>query len=187
MGDIFHVWVGERRFETASIRRLCATLRELRSAGLAIDYIEGNRDFFLADSEYADLFTSVGSEVALLSGGVRYLVIHGDGLDPQDRQYLFWRDLSKSRLSRFLMFNLPRGVAQRTLDRTEARLAKTNFKHRVSIPKEELSSYAEKRLAEGYDVLLMGHYHEPVEWQVAGGRVRILDAWFNSQRVERLE
>lgn len=187
LGDIFHVWVGEKRFETASIRRLCATFRELRDQGLGIDYIEGNRDFFLADSEYAELFSSVGSEVALVSGGVRYLAVHGDGLNPADRQYLFWRNLSKSRLSRFLMFNLPRGLAQRALDRTEARLAKTNFKHRVGIPEEELGSYADKRLAEGHDVLLMGHYHEPVEWQVAGGRVRILDAWFNSQQVEWLK
>ena len=39
---------------------------------------------------------------------------------------------------------------------------------------------------EGHDVLLLGHFHEPRVWKVAGGEVRLLDAWFRSREVEWL-
>ena len=38
----------------------------------------------------------------------------------------------------------------------------------------------------GHDVLLLGHFHEPRQLRVAGGEVRLLDAWFRSRRVEWL-
>lgn len=187
MGDIFHVWVGNRRFETPAIRDVTARLLEMRRDGLEIDYIEGNRDFFIAGSAYAEAFSSVGAEVRLTVGSRRYLAVHGDGVDESDRQYLFWRRLSKSRLSRALMFHLPSAIAQWALDTTEAGLAQTNFKHRAGIPRQAISRYAERRLEEGHDTLLLGHFHAPHCWAVDGGEVRILDAWYNSRRIEWLD
>lgn len=184
LGDIFHVWVGARRFETPAIRTIYDVLLSLKGRGVPIDYIEGNRDFFLAGSPYAGAFSSIGNEATVEAAGRRCLLVHGDGLNPGDRQYLFWRWLSKSRLSRAMILNLPTSVAQGALDRTEASLSRTNFEHRQSIPRDAISRYAEARLAEGFDSLLLGHYHEAVEWQISGGGVRIVDAWFNSRRIE---
>jgi UDP-2,3-diacylglucosamine hydrolase len=186
LGDIFHVWVGARRFETPAIRTIHGILRSLAGAGVVIDYIEGNRDFFLAESPYAGVFSSIGSELVVESRGRRILIVHGDGLNPSDRQYLFWRWLSKSRLSRALILNLPTAVARQALHRTEAGLARTNFEHRQGIPRDAITGFAERRLAEGFDLLILGHYHEEAEWEVRGGTVRIVDAWFNSHRVEWL-
>src|ERR1700681_2799297 len=59
MGDLFQAWVGYRRFETPDVTAMVAALRRLRERGLRIDYIEGNRDFFLAGSPYADAFDRV--------------------------------------------------------------------------------------------------------------------------------
>jgi len=187
MGDIFHVWIGDRRFETEVIRRVFGALLALRQQGMRIDYIEGNRDFFLARSPYAEAFTSIGSEVSLECPSGRYLVIHGDGLNDRDRQYLFWRWLSKSSLARALMLNLPSRIARWAVQRAETGLAKTNFRHRVGVPHAAITSYAERRLAAGHDALLLGHFHRPESWRVAGGEVRILDAWFNSRAVEWLD
>ena len=47
LGDIFHVWVGSRKFETPEVRKVVPELRALRDAGVRVDYVEGNRDFFL--------------------------------------------------------------------------------------------------------------------------------------------
>ena len=119
-------------------------------------------------------------------GGVRYLAVHGDGLNDRDWQYRFWRSLSKSALTRFLVRSIPRGVAHRMVHSTERRLSQTNFKHRAALPEEAIRRYAERRLAEGHDVLLLGHFHEPRVWRVPGGEVRLLDAWFRSRAVEWL-
>ncbi len=184
LGDLFQAWVGSRKFETAGIAEVVAALRRVRARGIPVHYIEGNRDFFLASSPYADAFDTIGSEVAFESAGRRYLAVHGDGLNDRDLQYLAWRALSKSRLSRLLVLRTPRRFAQRVVEKTERKLSKTNFKHKAALPEAAIRTYAERRLSEGHDTLLLGHFHEPQTWQVKGGEVRLLDAWFHSHQIE---
>jgi hypothetical protein len=44
--------------------------------------------------------------------------------------------------------------------------------------------YASGRIAEGHDLVVLGHFHAARTWRVNGGEVRLLDAWFRSRRVE---
>lgn len=184
LGDLFHVWVGARRYETPEVRAVSAILRQLRAKGFRIDYLEGNRDFFIGRGPYADLFDFVGTEIDFEVDGRRYLAVHGDGLNDRDYLYRFWNWLSKSPMSRFFMMNLPRGVAGWLVGVTERQLAKTNFKHKSSIPQAVIRDYAQRRFDEGFDVLLLGHFHEARRWQVGEGEVLLLEAWFRSHRVE---
>ena len=186
MGDLFQAWVGFRSFETEDVRAVVAALRDLRAEGIRIDYVEGNRDFFLAGSPYADAFDRIALETSFEVGGVRYLAVHGDGLNDQDWKYHFWRRLSKSAPVRLAIRATPRALANKMVHSTERRLSQTNFKHRAALPEAAIRAYAGRRLAEGHDVLLLGHFHEPRVWQVDGGEVRMLDAWFRSREVEWL-
>ncbi len=184
LGDLFQVWVGYRQYETAGVRGFLECLSELRERGIPVHYIEGNRDFFLARGPYRSSFDSVGAEHAFTAGGVRYLAVHGDGLNERDRQYLAWRWLSKSAPVRMVIRHLPEAMVGRFVHSTERKLTGTNFKHKVRIPEAAIRRYAERRLAEGHDVLLLGHFHEARCWRVSGGEVRLLEAWFKSRRVE---
>ncbi|HEX4959778.1 MAG TPA: metallophosphoesterase [Thermoanaerobaculia bacterium] len=186
MGDLFQAWVGFESFETPDVAAVVAALRDLRRQGIEIDYVEGNRDFFLAGSPYAGTFDRVALETAFTVGGVRYLAVHGDGLNDRDWKYRFWRRLSKSAPVRFAVCHTPKALAHRAVHSTEKRLSQTNFKHRAALPEAAIRRYAERRLAEGHDVLLLGHFHEPRVWSVPGGEVRLLDAWFRSREVEWL-
>jgi UDP-2,3-diacylglucosamine hydrolase len=186
MGDLFQAWVGFRSFETEDVRAVVAALRDLRARGVRIEYVEGNRDFFLAGSPYAGAFDRVALETSFEVGGVRYLAVHGDGLNDQDWKYRFWRRLSKSAPVRLAVRATPRTLANKMVHSTERRLSRTNFKHRAALPEAAIRAYAERRLAEGHDVLLLGHFHEPRVWKVEGGEVRLLDAWFRSREVEWL-
>ena len=82
------------------------------------------------------------------------------------------------------MFHLPRSLAGRLVHQTEQQLSGTNFKHKQQIPEAAILAFAQRRLAEGYDRLLLGHFHEPTVWSVSGGEVRLVDAWFNTREVE---
>lgn len=188
LGDLFQAWVGLPKFETPEIGAVVAALGELRDRGVRLEYVEGNRDFFLRDSVYAGLFERVALETSAEIGGRRVLFVHGDGLNDRDRPYLFWRWLSKRAWVRWLLRALPASLARRFVASTERRLGDTNFKHKARIPEEAIRRYAERRLGgnppEGYDLLVLGHFHEPRSWRVAGGEVRLLEAWFHSRRVE---
>ena len=186
LGDLFHVWVALRRFETPDVRAVIEAIRRLRQRGVAVDYIEGNRDFFVRGGPYERELDAVGTELAFAAAGRRYLAIHGDGLDDRDYKYRFWRWLSKNRVSRVAAGLLPSSVASRIVHTTERELARTNFKHRVHLPREVIVGYAERRLREGHDAVIMGHFHESRRWAAAGGEVRIIDAWFRTRRLEWL-
>jgi UDP-2,3-diacylglucosamine hydrolase len=184
LGDIFQAWVGFRQFETPAVRAILDAVATLRAKGLRVDYIEGNRDFFIAEGPYREAFDFVGLETSFEAAGRRFLAVHGDGLNDRDRQYLAWRWLSKSWPVKTAIRSLPKPVVSRFVDRTERKLSVTNFKHKAAVPEAAIRRYAERRLAEGHDVLLLGHFHEPRTWPVAGGEIRLLDAWFRARRVE---
>ena len=184
MGDLFQAWVGFPQFEPPRLGELLAVVSELRARGIRVDYLEGNRDFFLADSAYATFFDFVGDEIAFTFGGVRYLAVHGDGLDDKDVQYRLWRRATKSLPVRLAMRWLPARLARRLVDSTERKLAQTNFKHRLAIPTAAIERFAARRLPAGHDVLLLGHFHEERRWRVPGGEVWLLPAWFQTRRVQ---
>jgi UDP-2,3-diacylglucosamine pyrophosphatase LpxH len=186
LGDLFHVWVGDRRYETDEIARLLAVLDSVRRRGIVVRYIEGNRDFFLDDSVYALHFDSITREHAFTTGGLRYLAVHGDGIDDRDWRYRFWRSTSKNPISRAAARRLPGALARRFVHDMDRRLAETNFEHKIRVPEAAIRRFGEQRLAEGHDVLLLGHFHKSLRFAVRGGEVRILDAWFNTRRLEWL-
>jgi UDP-2,3-diacylglucosamine hydrolase len=184
LGDIFHVWVALPGFETEEVRAVVGAVAELRRQGVRVEYVEGNRDFFVATGPYREDFDGVVLETSFEVGGRRFLAVHGDGLNDRDYQYRFWRWLSKSAPTRWAMRLIPRPLSRRWIHATDRRLSRTNFKHKWEIPEAVIRAYGERRLAEGYDVLLLGHFHEPRCWTVEGGEIWLLDAWFNSRRVE---
>ena len=53
-------------------------------------------------------------------------------------------------------------------------------------PDEVLVRYAAERMPEGYDEILLGHYHQPRSYEVGGGTLRLVDAWFNTREIEWL-
>jgi len=183
LGDLFQAWVGFPQFEPPGLGELLAVVAGLRALGIRVDYLEGNRDFFLAKSPYATFFDFVGDEVAFSQGGVRYLAVHGDGLDDKDVQYRLWRRATKSFPVRLAMRYLPARLARRLVDSTERKLAQTNFKHRLAIPTAAIERFAARRLLAGHDVLLLGHFHEERRWRVEGGEVWLLPAWFQTRRI----
>ena len=183
LGDLFHLWIGSRRFETAEVRRVVPVIRDLRRRGIRVSYVEGNRDFFLAGGAYDDLFDDYGLEVRFEAGGARYLAVHGDGLNRRDWRYRCWRWLSKNTVSRWLAFRLPSGLGRRLVTSTERGLSAKNLEHKKRIPEGAIRSYAARRLAEGHDVLLLGHFHEARKWPVGGGEVRIANAWYHDREL----
>lgn len=179
LGDLFHVWIGDERYETRQIADCFPAIERLVARGIETTYIEGNRDFFLLGSRYERGFTRVVQEHSFSVGEVRYTALHGDGINREDRNYLFWRWLSKSRLSRALFRRIPGPVARTIVHRTERHLASTNVEHRRKLPLGAIREVAHQRL-QSCDVLLLGHFHRDYSEELAGGRVRVVDAWYQT-------
>jgi len=122
-----------------------------------------------------------------VAGSRRILVIHGDMINDRDRMYRFWRRFSKNPLMRLAVKLIPKGIAKRIVDEMEAKLARTNFKHRYRIPTEIMEEYGTKRAAEGYDMVVFGHFHKKLEIPAGNALVCVLPAWYEGGEALRVD
>lgn len=182
LGDIFHFFIAHPKFETPAIARFLETVRALASRGVPVVYVEGNRDFFLRGSYAEGYFREVTDEETFQQGGRRFLLTHGDLINEDDIPYRFWRALSKNPISRAALDLVPKRAGNRLVWKVEARLYRSNFKHKTRLPVERIRAFAERRFAQGVDVLLLGHFHKPWSENVGRGRVEILPAFVDERR-----
>src|SRR5262245_15713212 len=182
LGDVFHFFIALPKFETPAVEKFLEKAEDLGRSGVAITYVEGNRDFFLRGSYAEHFFARVVDQETFQEGPRRFLATHGDLLNDRDHAYRFWRFLSKNRLSRAAAGLVPRTVGQRLVRDVEARLYRTNFKHKSQLPFEMIRAFARRRFGEGIDVVLLGHFHRSWSEEIGGGRIEILPAFVEERR-----
>jgi len=180
-GDVFHYFIGNRKFITPAVIRFFDRLRELRDSGIAVHYVEGNRDFFLQGSIAERSVTEITLECTIDAGERRFLIVHGDMINDRDYPYRFWRRMSKNPLTRAGVRLWPERYARRFVDGVEEKLSRTNFKHKYRLPTELMKTYAARRASEGHNVVVFGHFHQKLELRDGASTVIILPAWCDSE------
>jgi len=177
-GDVFHYLIGNRKFFTSSVDRFLAKLAELKARGCEIFYVEGNRDFFLKGTDADRAVTRLSTHESFQAGSKKFFVIHGDMINDRDLPYRFWRLASKNPITKIAVGLIPKKTARRFVDRIEKKLAMSNFKHKTRLPVELMEAYGRKKHAEGYDVVVFGHFHHKLLLPAGGAMVAVLPAWY---------
>ena len=167
-------------------------LGRLRRRGCALLYVEGNHDFYLRRIDGGRLFDLRAETFADLAlAGRRAHLAHGDLVNTRDRQYRAWRAVSKNRLFFSAFSLLPTGARLSIAERLERRLAGTNARHKSGFPLTECEAYARRRIEEGREILIFGHFHEErrFDYQVGAktGTVFVLPAWRDDHRYLRID
>jgi len=182
LGDIFDLWFGAPgltfRFQKPVIERL----RELRSGGLRLYYVEGNRDFYLKKHHEGSTFHIVSDgEMDAAIGPQRFLLAHGATGNRADLAYRFWKALSKNRLAYGAISLMPSSLVLPVADRMEKKLRKTNRRLRESFPEKEIRDFALRMFASGVDFLILGHFHTERIIRFAQGKATktlvVLPSW----------
>jgi UDP-2,3-diacylglucosamine hydrolase len=184
MGDLFVAWIARDRFLTDDQRRVVDALRAVRQAGGRVRFVVGNRDY-LAGGLAGDAFDVVyeGEAVADV-GGVPTMLLHGDGLNPEDRPYRAWRALSRSRIATALLERLPGRVGRGLARRTERGLRDVNTKYKTGpLPRAALEAVAARAAKAGARRVLVGHFHDDATIEAHGVELRIVPGWFEHRFV----
>lgn len=179
-GDVFHYLIAHPKFFTSSVDKVMKKFRELVDRGVAVHYVEGNRDFFLKGSFVEHAVSDVGLEYEVAAGSRKYLIVHGDMINDRDLPYRFWRRASKNAFTKFALRLIPKTVAKRFVDTVEKRLARSNFKHKRRLPVELMEAYGRKRSAEGYTDIIFGHFHHKTIVPAGVATVTVLPAWYET-------
>jgi UDP-2,3-diacylglucosamine hydrolase len=179
-GDLFHYLIAHPKFYTEAVGKVFDRFRRLRDAGVAVHYVEGNRDFFIRGSFAEKSVSDVAFEYAVPAGDRKYLIVHGDMINDRDFPYRFWRFASKNPISRFSLRLIPQRTARRFVDNVEKKLSNTNFKHKSKLPLHQMEAYAKRRQREGFTNVVFGHFHEKLVMPAGEGTVTIVPPWYES-------
>lgn len=180
LGDAFQYLIGMSKFWTRTVRSVLERWAEARRRGLRVVLVEGNRDFFLDEPDLAPFRDVAAVRYEVTAGPSRVLMVHGDRVNREDRRYLFWAAVSKSRLARLWAHLLPRAVAVRIVESMEARLAETNRQFRYRKPVAALEAEARSAWERGVDLVLWGHFHTGWEVSHEGHRAMVVPAWLET-------
>lgn len=182
LGDLFNIWIGVSQMQLAHQQPVLDALFALRHAGIAVKYVEGNRDYFLSPLYLNAPFHAIMQEYAVEQiGAQRVYFAHGDLVNSDDTQYRRWRAFSRSKGAAILFRCLPQSLAVYVAHSLEQTLRGTNQKHKRFFPEQACQQYAEQLWNAGNDVIVLGHFHEQrymaSSSQIPPKSLYILPAW----------
>ncbi len=161
VGDLFDFWFEYKSVVPKTFFWLYAKLKEVADRGLTVDYIAGNHDFYLGEffSKAVGIRVSQDGFSEEINGR-KFLVIHGDGLAVHDTGYRMLKKILRNRFVRSLIrwvhpdigFSMARVFSKKSREYT------TNKDFGET---DDMRLFAEKKIGEGYDFVVMGHNHVP--------------------------
>jgi UDP-2,3-diacylglucosamine hydrolase len=176
-GDLFDFWF---EYGSAIPRQHFATLaalRRLREAGVAITYMNGNHDFYLGAFLADEIgVTTHDGALPLNVQNRRLWIHHGDGLIGGDTGYKILKRVLRSPASigfyRWIHPDLGIPLAHWVSGRSRHARDPAHF------PIERLwSEVAQPRFAEGFDSVVIGHFHHAIDRREDGRQLVVLGDW----------
>jgi len=179
VGDLFDFWFEYRTaIPRAHFATLCA-LKRVREAGVEITYLAGNHDFwlgrFLADE--LGIRTHDGA-LSLELQGRRIWVHHGDGLVGGDLGYRMLKRLLRNRVA-IRLYQLLHPDLGIPLAHRISVLSRRSREGRPLDGERLRREIAVPRFAEGYDAVLIGHFHHAYEHRENGREFFVLGDWID--------
>ena len=173
VGDIFDFWFEYRRVVPKGFVRTLGKLAELTDRGVRVVFFTGNHDIwafdYLAKECGVILHTSM---METTINGKSFLIGHGDGLNPNDKGYLFLRNAFHNRfLQRCFRFIHPDwGIALANKWSSHSRLkgnGQIEARGYLGDDKEEIVIYCRNILKEHHvDYFIFGHRHLPLNLEL---------------------
>jgi len=177
IGDLFDFWF---EYSTAIPRRHFATLaalRDLRRSGVEIHYLNGNHDFWLGPflSRELGLITHSGAVALELQGRAIWLH-HGDGLVGGDLGYRVLKRVVRHPAS-IRLYQLLHPDLGFPLARYFSHLSRGSRDRRKLDGDRLWRDIAEPRFAEGFDTVMVGHFHHVYERRDGRRAFFVLGDW----------
>jgi len=177
VGDLFDFWfeygtaVPRQHFDTL------ATLRRLREAGVEITLMNGNHDFYLGPFLRDDMgFATHDGALPLSLQGHRIWLHHGDGLLGGDSGYKLLKKILRhpASIAAYRWLHPDLGIP---FAHAMSRLSRTSRAERPIDGDQMWRQVAMPRFEEGFDTVMIGHFHQIFERRDEGRSFFVLGDW----------
>lgn len=170
LGDIFDFWFEYKWVVPKGYVRFLSKICEFTDAGIEVHFFTGNHDIWAFDYLNKECGMSVHTHDEIFNiRGKKFYIGHGDGLNPQDKGYLFiYRIFHNPFLQRcFRLIHPDWGIALARKWSSHSRLkggenpAANCYK---GTEQEDIEIYARKMLeTQHFDYFVFGHRHLPLD------------------------
>ena len=187
VGDLFDFWF---EYRTAIPRRhfaTLATLKRLGDSGVALTYLTGNHDFWLGRflAEEIGVETRSGP-VDLATQGRRLWIHHGDGLIAGDLGYRILKRVIRHPVS-IALYGLLHPDLGIPLAHRVSRWSRGSRGEKPLEAERLWREIAQPRFAEGFDAIIVGHFHHAYERREPGREFFLLGDWIGRYTYAVLE
>lgn len=169
LGDLFEAWIGDDD-DTHPYPQIRAELRALTASGTACALLHGNRDFLIGRRFCRETGCTLLREPAVVPvGGQPVLLMHGDLLCTDDRDYLrFRRKVRNPVVKRIFLW---KSLSSR---RAIAERHRRNSRTATAVKPEDITDASEEAvvryLARSRAIrLIHGHTHRPADQEILVG------------------
>jgi UDP-2,3-diacylglucosamine hydrolase len=186
VGDLFDFWFEYHTVIPKGFHRTLSMLEEFTDSHIPVDYLLGNHDFWVDDFFQKELGIDVYRDpYETKFDGKRIFLHHGDGLATRDLGYKMIKPVLRNKASiiayRWLHPDL--GVK---LARGSSRTSREYTSQKDFGEEEGMAAYAAKRIAEGVDIVVMGHRHKAAYQPMGKGLYVNLGDWITGATYGRL-
>jgi UDP-2,3-diacylglucosamine hydrolase len=179
VGDLFDFWFEWRQAIPRRHFATLALLARLRNAGVEVVYLNGNHDFWLGTFFRDTLgIRTVDGPTVVEAQGRRLWVHHGDGLLSGDLGYKALRGLLRARLS-IALYGLLHPDLAVPLAHAVSRWSRHSRGERPLEAERLWRRIAAPRFAEGFDGVLVGHFHQAHVQREDGRDFLVLGDWID--------
>lgn len=175
-GDLFDFWYEWQYVVPKAPFHLLHRLRNLVDAGLEVHYLAGNHDFRLRGFLESDVGLRIHADtLPARIGEQAVFVYHGDGILARDNGYRLMKKVLRNRAAQRVFSWFHPDLAMR-LARGTSVTSRTVKRARPEDDAEYLA-FARAKFAEGYDGVVLGHTHRPIEHSEQGHTYVNLGDW----------
>jgi UDP-2,3-diacylglucosamine hydrolase len=181
LGDLFDFWIGYPETAFPHYREILNSLLSLKNSGTEIFFFEGNHDFHLGPFFEEKLRARIFPRPAtLIVEGATIHFCHGDEVNSGETGAGILRRILHSRGTRALTRIVPPRIAFRIADYLSAKSTGGRDGSTPGGIPDMIRRYADARLQEGSEVVVMGHFHFPLLETRPEGLVLALGEWIRT-------
>ncbi len=177
IGDLFDFWYEWRR---AIPKRHFRVLREIASwvdRGLKVHYLPGNHDFRLGGFLEREVGMQTYKEkLDFTAAGKRFHLFHGDGLRKSDIAYRCLKKVFRNPINQWLFLLIHPDLGLKIADTSSKTSRISQSKERELV--KDYAAYAEEKISEGIDYVIMGHTHLPTFMEIGKGIYMNTGDWY---------
>ncbi|KUG22277.1 udp-2,3-diacylglucosamine hydrolase [hydrocarbon metagenome] len=160
-GDLFDFWFCRKEKINPEFKPMIDKLIELKEKGIRIHLCEGNHDFFMGEYFSDVLGMEVFEEMTNAKlDKLNVLIAHGDTADRDNKRYLLFRKILRSRTFYNIQSFIPSSISWSLAGLTSSASKELTVEDGDALVKK-MSSFALARFQENYDAVILGHSHVP--------------------------